>query len=106
MEAITRQYSDLEKTLLVILSEMVAQNCTHREGVYETGWIGVHKEAMMTLAEHGIMVETQDGYGRGYWARFAPTYPWGQPQMWAVLTPTFDVKPVPVPELIEQSHGE
>ena len=59
----------LERYLIRLLKEMVEQNLTQRDGVYETGFISLHKEVMMYLVEEGIMTEVYNGYGRNYNAR-------------------------------------
>ena len=91
-DATDRDYSDLEKKLLTVLAGMVAQNCTQRMGVYETGWVGVHKEAMILLVEHGIMEDPRDGYARGYWAKFSKVTPWGTSQISAEVPTTTEIK--------------
>jgi hypothetical protein len=56
--------------LLFALAGMVETHCVERENVYETGWLGVNKEAMQLLVRCGVMKLVKDGYGRGYWAKF------------------------------------
>jgi hypothetical protein len=59
-----------KKELIGLLADMVCQNLHEDDGVYETGFIGLHKEVLMLLCDLGIMEMVHDGIGRGFWAKF------------------------------------
>jgi hypothetical protein len=63
--------TELERNLLELVCDLVAQHCYQEDGVYETGCLRTNKDAMKVLVKHGLMVEVRDGFGRNYWARFA-----------------------------------
>lgn len=61
----------LERRLIIALAEMVAQNCYESpDGIFDSGFIGSHKDAMQLLVELGVMKLVKDGTFRGYWAAF------------------------------------
>lgn len=71
-----RTYTDLECQLLWLVSDLVRQGAFRGpEDAYSTGFIGIYKDAMMTLVEHGLMTEIQDGFGRVYVAKFVDPPP-------------------------------
>ena len=65
-----RSYSELEKELLDILRGMVLQHCQGRDGYYETGFLSANEPAILTLVEHGIMVDAFSGTGQGVYFKF------------------------------------
>jgi hypothetical protein len=73
--------TDLEKRLLYILAGLVDQNLHEDDKhVFETGFIRIHKTALMELVKHGIMVDADpEGHHdespfRDYFAKFVPDW--------------------------------
>lgn len=63
--------------LLGLIANLVAQHCDMCDGVVDSGFIGVHAEAMDCLVAHGLMtpVDSQAGSGRGRRMRWATPEP-------------------------------
>lgn len=55
---------------LGIIADLVAQNCYEEDGVYESGCIGAHADAIRFLCAKGHMKMVCDGIGRNCSARF------------------------------------
>lgn len=68
------ELTPLEVELAQLLCGMVFQNLHEERGVYETGFIGIHKEVLLKLCKLGFMDLLYDGFGRVCQAKFKSEY--------------------------------